>query len=314
MSIAPDFLRADAEAYDASASALLSAPPPVRGQVVITHSFMTRFTRSLGSSLHSPLRFTLRSPAPLLACVAGLVLGLSACAQTASSSGAMAQTAGVPIAASAAATPSVVLLSDAQFKERAAAQDAEQSVLDARTKQNNYVYAVAEHNCYSHFFVNHCLSVARDKMRDEKSKIRDAQLALSAERRSDREQKRTLDDSAKQAETLKQAPQRSANEKRHREAFAAKQRQHQLDQAKRGQDAAQRAVNVAAYNQKQAAHQQALAQARRDAAADAAKRAENVQRYNAKQDAAKVREKQLADRRAKAKARAASSTASGSSQ
>ncbi len=61
--------------------------------------------------------------------------------------------------------------------------DARQKVLDQRTEENNYRYAVAEHDCYSRFFVNHCLDKARDSMRTVQADIRKEQLALDGEQR-----------------------------------------------------------------------------------------------------------------------------------
>ncbi|OXH81855.1 hypothetical protein CA830_39385, partial [Burkholderia multivorans] len=63
-------------------------------------------------------------------------------------------------------------------------------MLDQRSAENDYRYAVAEHNCYSTFFVNHCLGVARDKMREERASIRQAQLALDDEQRAVRAKQR----------------------------------------------------------------------------------------------------------------------------
>ncbi|MCY0388069.1 hypothetical protein OVY01_12640 [Robbsia sp. Bb-Pol-6] len=205
------------------------------------------------------------------------------------------------------ATPAGPPLSDEEYTERAHAHDAQQKTLDERTARMNYAYAVAQHNCYAHFFVNHCLTVARDTMRVEKGQVRTEQLALSAERRSDRARQRETRAEEKRVQTAADAPQRAANEARNRAAFAAKQQQHQLDLAKRGQDGAeqrQRAANAAAYRQKQAAHQQALDQANRNADADAAKRAENVHRYEQKQSDAADRQRDLDARRRKAQERA----------
>lgn len=62
--------------------------------------------------------------------------------------------------------------------------DARQKVLNQRSAENDYRYAVAEHDCYSKFFVNHCLGNARDRMREERASIRQEQLALDDEQRA----------------------------------------------------------------------------------------------------------------------------------
>ncbi|MFP3547715.1 hypothetical protein SB748_30510, partial [Rhizobium sp. SIMBA_035] len=64
--------------------------------------------------------------------------------------------------------------------------DARQKVLDQRTEENNYRYAVAEHDCYSKFLVNYCRGKARDKMRVVQADIRKEQLALDGEQRAER--------------------------------------------------------------------------------------------------------------------------------
>ena len=59
-----------------------------------------------------------------------------------------------------------------------------QKALNLRTEENNYRYGVAQHNCYSKFFVNHCLDKARDEMRTARQQIRTEQLALDDEQRA----------------------------------------------------------------------------------------------------------------------------------
>ncbi|MFP3560757.1 hypothetical protein SB861_60765, partial [Paraburkholderia sp. SIMBA_049] len=66
--------------------------------------------------------------------------------------------------------------------------DARQKVLNQRSAENDYRYAVAEHDCYSKFFVNHCLGNARDRMLEERASIRQEQLALDDEQRAVRAQ------------------------------------------------------------------------------------------------------------------------------
>ena len=92
--------------------------------------------------------------------------------------------------AAASGTTSTLSATGADNADNAAspnsAFDARQKVLDQRTEENNYRYAVAEHDCYSKFFVNHCLNKARDSMRSVQADIRKEQLALDGEQRGRR--------------------------------------------------------------------------------------------------------------------------------
>lgn len=114
---------------------------------------------------------------------------------------------------------------------------ARQKVLDQRSAENDYRYAVAEHDCYSRFFVNHCLGVARDKMREERASIRQAQLALDDEQRAVRAKQRDEQIALKQAQNAAEAPQRAANEAANAAAFRDKQEQNAVKQAQRGEQA-----------------------------------------------------------------------------
>src|SRR5471032_914351 len=49
---------------------------------------------------------------------------------------------------------------------------ARQKALDVRSAENNYRYGVKQHDCYSDFFVNHCLDKARDAKRAVAQQIR----------------------------------------------------------------------------------------------------------------------------------------------
>jgi hypothetical protein len=200
-----------------------------------------------------------------------------------------------------AATP----LPDAEYTKQFAEFDAHERALNARTTQMNYHYGVAQHDCYARFLVNSCLDDARDAMRTEKAEIRTEQLDLSERRRDLRARQRDQKAAASEQQTVADAPQRAATEQRNRAAFDAKQRQHELDMAKRGQDAGQRAANLDNYNRKQAAHQAALDQAKADAATDAQKRTLSVQRYQQKQQEAAERQRALLQRQQDAKDRAA---------
>ncbi|SDB98679.1 colicin transporter [Paraburkholderia lycopersici] len=140
--------------------------------------------------------------------------------------------------------------------------DARQQVLDRRTAENNYQFAVAQHNCYSTFFVNHCIGKARDKMRVVQADIRREQLALDDEKRTAHAQQRDQQAALQRAQDEANAPQRAANEAASAQAYEQKQRQHALDQAQREAEAPQRAANEQAYQEKQRQH--ALAQAQRE--------------------------------------------------
>lgn len=161
--------------------------------------------------------------------------------------------------------------------------NARQKALDARTAENDYVYGVAVHNCYSKFFVNACLGRARDKMRAVRGRIHAEQLALDDERRSARAQQRDEQEALQRARDAQEAPQRAAAEARSAQAYEDKQRQHELDQAQRVAEAPQLAANQAAYDRKQADFQRKLDEARQNAAQDAKERAERARRFEEKQ-------------------------------
>ncbi|WP_143016599.1 hypothetical protein [Paraburkholderia phenazinium] len=157
--------------------------------------------------------------------------------------------------------------------------DARQNVLNRRSAENDYNYAVDEHNCYSKFFVNYCIGKARDRMRVVQADIRKEQLALNAEERTARAQQRDQQAALQRAQDEANAPQRVANEASNVETYEQKQRQHQLDQAQRAAEAPQRAANEQAYQQK--VQQHALDQAQRGISAPQA--AANQQAYDQKQ-------------------------------
>lgn len=129
--------------------------------------------------------------------------------------------------------------------------DARQKVLNQRSAENDYRYAVAEHDCYSKFFVNACLGKARDRMREERSRIQHEKLALDDEERALRAQQRDQQISLKAAQHAAEAPQRAANEAANAAAYRDKQQQNALKQAERGAEGPQRAANQQAYEQKQ---------------------------------------------------------------
>jgi len=187
---------------------------------------------------------------------------------------------------------------------------ARQAKLDRRSAENQYRYDVAQHNCYSHFFVNHCLGTARDTMRAEKSEIRVDQLALDEEQRAVHAQQRDENTAVRLAQDTAAAPQHAANEKANQATYEEKQRQHQLDAASRGATApAKEAANQAEYDKKQADFQAKLDQAHNNAAQDAAQRAHNVGKFDDKQRAAAEHQETVKQRQAKAATAAAASQA-----
>ncbi|WP_415914141.1 colicin transporter [Paraburkholderia sp. J12] len=159
--------------------------------------------------------------------------------------------------------------------------DARQKVLDRRTAENNYRYGVAQHDCYSTFFVNHCLGKARDQMRVEQADIRSQQLQLDEEQRADHARRRDEQAALQRAQDEADAPQRAANDARNAAAYEQKQQQHVLDQQQRAAEAPQRAANEQAYQQKLQQH--ALDQAQRQGEQAQAQRSANQAAYDQKQ-------------------------------
>ncbi|WP_425325435.1 colicin transporter [Paraburkholderia sacchari] len=156
-----------------------------------------------------------------------------------------------------------------------------QKVLDRRTAENNYQYAVAQHNCYDTFFVNHCLGKARDAMRVVQADIRREQLTLDEEQRADNARRRDEQAALQRAKDQADAPQRAANEAASAQAYEDKQRQHALAQAQRQAEAPQRAANEQAFQEKQRQH--AVQQAQREGEQAQSQRAANQAAYDKKQ-------------------------------
>ncbi|QIN61946.1 hypothetical protein SBC1_19410 [Caballeronia sp. SBC1] len=160
---------------------------------------------------------------------------------------------------------------------------ARQKALDVRSAENNYLYAVKQHDCYSDFFVNHCLDKARDAKRVVGAQIRKEQLALDDEQRLQHAQQRDEQTAIKRAQYASEAPQREASEKASEESFAEKQRQNALSAAQRTAEAPQRAANQADYDRKQADYQKKLADAAARGVQDAKEREDKAERFAAKQ-------------------------------
>ncbi|MFK4440872.1 chemotaxis protein histidine kinase CheA [Caballeronia udeis] len=197
-----------------------------------------------------------------------------------------AQTAsGVPASQVAGAVGASGAIGASAVQATADANDftTRQKALDARTAENNYLYAVKQHDCYSTFFVNHCLDKARDAKREVGAKIRKEQLALDDEQRLQHAQQRDQQAAIKNAQYVSEAPQRAANEKASEESFAEKQRQNALSEAQRKAEAPQRAANQADYDRKQADYQKKLADAAARGVQDAKDREDKAERFAAKQ-------------------------------
>ncbi|MDR6419350.1 hypothetical protein J2801_001601 [Paraburkholderia phenoliruptrix] len=270
---------------------LITLPIPLRTSFL----FNRQGSRPVSRSPHLP-PFAVRRPsasrraeptridigAPLagrtfLACCAAfvvaavLVMPAPAAAKSAASTQPGTQGASADAKAASDATASTASL-DSEF-------DARQKALDQRTEENNYRYGVAEHNCYSNFFVNHCLNKARDEMRTVQAQIRKEQLALDGEERAERARKRDEQAALKRAQDEASAPQRAAEDARNAQAYEEKQRQHELDQAQRNAEAPQRSANAEAYEEKQRQH--AIDQAQRGISPSEA--AANQRAYDQKQ-------------------------------
>lgn len=252
-------------------------------------ALMSASRSAFAAALVSPGRF-LPSRASRLLAVA-LTVSAPAWAQqppaAASSAGqpahALAPSAASGAASGAASDAQAADLPDSMSTEDTASQDkqfdARQKALDQRTEENNYRYGVAEHDCYSKFFVNYCLGKARDQMRTVQADIRKEQLALDGEQRTERARQRDEQAALKRAQDEAGAPQRAAEDALNAQAYQDKQRQHQIDQAQRAAEAPQRNANAQAYQDKQRQH--ALDQASRGISPSQA--AANQQAYDQKQ-------------------------------
>jgi hypothetical protein len=160
---------------------------------------------------------------------------------------------------------------------------ARQKELDVRGEENNYRYALKQHDCYSNFFVNHCLDAARAAKRDVSQQVRKEQLALDDEQRLQHAQQRDQQTAIKRAQYNADAPQRAATEKASSESFAEKQRQNAISEAQRKAEAPQRAQNQAAFDRKQADYQKKLDDAAARGVQDARNRDDKATRFEAKQ-------------------------------
>jgi hypothetical protein len=175
-----------------------------------------------------------------------------------------------------------------------------QKDLDKRSEANNYQYGVAQHDCYSTFFVNHCLNQARNAKREVSNQIRREQLALDDEQRQRRAQQRDQQAALKRAQYEADAPRRVASEQANENSFSNKQHQNQIAAAQREAEAPQRAANQAAYDRKQADFQKKLDDAAAQGKQDAINRDLKAQRYDAKQRDAAQHQAEVAARQKEA--------------
>jgi len=180
---------------------------------------------------------------------------------------------------------------------------ARQKALDVRSAENNYLYGVKQHDCYSTFFVNHCLDKARDAKREVGQQISKEQLALDDEQRLQHAQQRDQQTAIKRAQYASEAPQRAASEKASEESFAEKQRQNELSAAQRNAEAPQRAQNQADYDRKQADYQKKLADAAARGVQDAKDREDKAERFAAKQRDAAEHQTEVQSRQKEAAAK-----------
>lgn len=163
-------------------------------------------------------------------------------------------------------------------------------VLDQQTAEMDYAYQVAQHNCYERFFVNHCLTQAREQMRARKAALRLERLNINEQRRALKAAQRDREEAAARAQRLAEAPQRAANERRSEAAYAEKQRQHARLLRQRAAEAPQREANQRAYEAKPRAYRDRLSQAQREQ--NSARRAANAQRFEQKPLEARQRARQ----------------------
>lgn len=175
-----------------------------------------------------------------------------------------------------------------------------QKVLNARTEANDYQFGVKQHDCYSSFFVNHCLDKARAERRVVTTDIRREQLALDDQQRLQHAQQRDQQTALNRAQSDADAPNRAAKETASTNAFDEKQKQNAISEAQRTAEAPQRAKNQAAYDQKQADYQKRLSDAAAQGAQDERNRELKAERFDAKQKDAAVHQADVAARQKQA--------------
>ncbi|MDF3832420.1 hypothetical protein P3W85_05605 [Cupriavidus basilensis] len=178
---------------------------------------------------------------------------------------------------------------------------AERKAIGDSRAWTNYRYGMAEHDCYNKFFVTHCIDKAKDVQREELQVLRKRELEIGDAERAFKAAERDKAQAIKRAEYESGQPGREANERANRESFERKQQDQQLRDAQHQADAPQRAANAEAYNKKQADFDARVKAAQAQGAQQAVQRQENVKAFEAKQRDAAQRQKDLDERRAKAK-------------
>lgn len=206
-----------------------------------------------------------------------------------------AQTPVAPLAPAAVSAPA----SSAEAPPRDF--DAERKAISDSRAWTNYRFSKAEHDCYSTFFVNHCINKAKDAQREELEVLRKRDLEVSAAERAFKAKQRDERQALQRAQEEAERPQREADERASREAFEKKQQEQQLRDAERQGQAPQRAANAQAYEKKQSDFDARMKEAQQHGAEKAQQHAENAKAYEAKQRDAAQRQKELEERRAKAK-------------
>ncbi|WP_223851411.1 MULTISPECIES: hypothetical protein [Cupriavidus] len=171
---------------------------------------------------------------------------------------------------------------------------------DARA-WTNYRFALAERECYNKFLVNSCIEKASDVQRAELHVLRKRELEVGDAERAYRAATRDRDQAIRRAEFEAGQPGRAANEAASRAAFDRKQEEQQLRDAQRGADAPARAANAQAFQQKQADFDARVKEAQQKGAEQARQRQESVKAFEDKQRQAADRQKDLDERRERAK-------------
>jgi len=215
-----------------------------------------------------------------------------------------AQTSVAPVAPAAAAAAAPASAAEAPPRDF----DAERKAISDSRAWTNYRFSKAEHDCYSTFFVNHCVNKAKDAQREELEVLRKRDLEVSGAERAFKAKQRDERLALQRAQEEAERPQREADERASREAFEKKQQEQQLRDAERQGQAPQRAANAQAYEKKQSDFDARMKEAQQHGAEKAQQHAENAKAYEAKQRDAAQRQKELEERRAKAKQQGQAST------
>ncbi|WP_427313186.1 hypothetical protein [Cupriavidus sp. H39] len=178
---------------------------------------------------------------------------------------------------------------------------AERKAIGDSRAWTNYRFAAAERECYSKFFVTHCINNAKEIQREETQVLRKRELEVGEAERAHRAAERDREQALRRAEFEASQPQRAASEQSSREAFEKKQQEQQLRDAQHQAEAPQRSANAQAYEKKQSDFDARMQEAQQKGAEQARQRQENVKAYDAKQRDLEQRQKALEERRAKAR-------------